>query len=77
MFQKTKLLFMNTLTNSLILILLFIGIQNSNKKNKVNFLYFESAKIPVGFILGISFFAGSTIGSSIITLNRNHKNQIK
>lgn len=69
MFQKTKLLLINTITNSLILILLFIGIQNSNKKNKVKFLYFESAKIPVGFILGISFFTGSTIGSTLITLN--------
>ena len=48
MFQKTKLLFINTLTNAIILILLFIGIQNSNKKSKVNFLYFESVKIPVG-----------------------------
>ena len=70
MFEKTKLLIINTLTNTIILILLFIGIQNSNKKNKVNFLYFESAKIPVGLILGISFFAGSTIGSTLITLNK-------
>ena len=70
MLQKTKLLIINTLTNTIILILLFIGIQNSNKKNKVNFLYFESAKIPVGLILGISFFGGSTIGSTLITLNK-------
>ncbi len=72
MFQKTKLLIINTLANTIILILLFIGIQNSNKKNKVNFLYFESAKIPVGLILGISFFAGSTIGSTLITLNKKN-----
>ena len=72
MFQKAKLLIINTLTNTIILIILFIGIQNSNKKNKVNFLYFESAKIPVGLILGISFFAGSTIGSTLITLNKKH-----
>lgn len=77
MFQKTKLLFINALTNAIILILLFIGIQNSNKKSKVNFLYFESAKIPVGLILGLSFFAGSTIGSTVITLNNNYKNEIK
>ena len=75
MFQKTKLLIINTLTNTIILILLFIGIQNSNKKNKVNFLYFESAKIPVGLILGISFFAGSTIGSTLITLNKKTLNR--
>ena len=77
MFQKTKLLFINTLTNAIILILLFIGIQNSNKKSKVNFLYFESVKIPVGLILGLSFFAGSTIGSTLITLNNNYKNEIR
>ena len=74
MFQKAKLLIINTLTNTIILIILFIGIQNSNKKNKVNFLYFESAKIPVGLILGISFFAGSTIGSTLVTLNKKTLN---
>ena len=73
MYQKTKKLILNFLTNIFLFILLFISIQNSNKNNKVNFLSFESTKIPVGLIIGMSFFTGSFLGGTLITLNNNYK----
>ena len=39
--------------------LLVIGIQNSSKKSKVNFLGHESIKLPISFIVGTSFISGS------------------
>jgi hypothetical protein len=43
--------------------MMVIGIQNSLKKEKVYFLNNESIKLPVSFIIGISFISGSLAGS--------------
>tara|TARA_B100000282_G_C31458622_1_gene365776 strand:+ start:132 stop:290 length:159 start_codon:yes stop_codon:yes gene_type:complete len=40
-----------------------VGIQNSAKKSKVNFLINETVKLPISFIIGSSFICGSVIGS--------------
>ena len=69
----------NLIFNLCLLIFLFLGIQNSNKKSKVNFYLTESVPLPLSFILGSSFIAGS-ISYSIINLifkteqnKNNHK----
>ena len=49
--------------NSLLFLLLMIGIQNSSEKSKINFLITESVKLPISFIIGTSFISGSIIGS--------------
>ena len=49
--------------NSSLLLMLIIGIQNSSSKNKVNFIINESVKLPMSFIVGLSFISGSFIGS--------------
>lgn len=49
--------------NSSLLLLLMIGIQNSNSKTKVNIIVEETIELPISFIVGISFICGSTIGS--------------
>jgi uncharacterized integral membrane protein len=65
-----KKLFFNAIFNSCLFLLLFIGIQNSSNKSKVNFLIDETIELPISFIVGSSFVIGSTLGSFIINLNR-------
>ena len=59
-----KILF-SLLFNSSLLLILFIGIQNSDKKTRVSFLINESVKLPISFIIGISFISGSIVGSVV------------
>jgi len=57
-----KIIFTTTF-NSCLFLLLMIGIQNSSRKIKVNFLINETVKLPISFIVGSSFISGSIIGS--------------
>ena len=50
-----------------------IGIQNSSSKRKVNLIINETVRVPISFIIGISFISGSLTGG-FLTLNRNNKN---
>ena len=62
--------------NLLLLIFLFLGIQNSNESKKIKFLGYESIQIPISFIIGTSFITGSILGSIIFSIiNLNHKNK--
>ena len=61
-FLIKKLLFALILNGSMFL-LLFIGIQNSSNKSKVNFLINETIELPISFIVGSSFILGSILGS--------------
>ena len=68
-----KKIFFSTIFNSCLFTLLIIGLQNNSKKSKVNFLVEETVKLPIGFIVGTSFIAGSIIGN-LFTLNLNKRN---
>ena len=57
-----KIIFTTTF-NVCLFLLLMVGIQNSAKKSKVNFLINETVKLPISFIIGSSFISGSIIGS--------------
>ena len=59
-----KIIFVLTF-NSCLFLLLMIGIQNSYKKSKVNFLKNQTVKLPISFIIGSSFIGGSIVGSFI------------
>ena len=59
--------------NSLLFLLLMIGIQNSSNKRKINFFIIETVKLPVSFIIGTSFISGSIIGS-VTTIGFTRKN---
>jgi len=59
-----KLLY-SAIFNSCLFALLFIGIQNSSNKSRVDFLIDETIELPVSFIVGSSFILGSTMGSFI------------
>ena len=58
-----KKLFFSIIFNFSLFLLLIIGIQNSDKKSKVNILINETIKLPISFNVGSSFITGSVIGS--------------
>ena len=66
-----KFLF-SAIFNSCLFVLLFIGIQNSSNKSKVDFLINETIELPISFLVGSSFIFGSIFGS-FIDINMNNK----
>ena len=73
MHTQIKKIFFITTFNSCLFTLLVIGLQNNSNKSKVNFLVEESVQLPIGFIVGTSFIAGSLIGN-LFTLSLNNNN---
>ena len=69
-FVIKKLLF-STIFNSCLFFLLFIGIQNSSTKSKVDLLVDETIELPISFIVGSSFILGSIIGSTSTIYKNN------
>ena len=61
-----KKTFLAMIFNSCLLIFLFIGIQNSSNKNKVDLLIEETIELPTSFIVGSSFILGSIFGSFLV-----------
>ena len=58
-----KKLLLATVFNSFLFVILFIGIQNSSNKSKVDLLIDETIELPISFIVGSSFILGSILGS--------------
>ena len=65
-FLIKKILLKLTINLSLFLILM-IGIQNSSNKQKVNLIMSNTIRLPIGFIVGVSFISGSLSGSILST----------
>ena len=61
-----KKLFYAVIFNSCLFVVLFIGIQNSSNKNKVDLLIEETIELPISFIVGSSFILGSIFGNLIV-----------
>ena len=59
-----KLVF-SLILNSTLFLTLITGVYNSDKKSKVNFLTQETIDLPISFIIGSSFIAGSVTGGFI------------
>ena len=53
------------LFNGSLLAILIIGIQNSSKKTKVNFIVNETIELPISFVIGLTFISGSIFGNFI------------
>ena len=64
--------FLGLIFNSSLFAILIIGIQNSTNNSKVNLIFEETVQLPISFIVGNSFIAGSILGS-LLTLNLNKK----
>lgn len=69
MILPLKKLINSTIFNLCIFIILIIGIQNSGNKSRANLLINETVDLPISFIIGSSFIAGSITGSFISILN--------
>ena len=67
-----KKLLHSAIFNACLFVVLFIGIQNSSNKSKVDFLINETIELPISFLVGSSFILGSIFGS-FIDLNMNNK----
>ena len=67
-----KKLSLGVIFNSCLFVILFIGIQNSSDKNKIDFLIDETIELPISFIAGSSFIVGSIFGSFLV-LDTNNK----
>ena len=61
-----KKLTLAVIFNSCLFVILFIGIQNSSNKSKVNLLIDKTIELPISFIVGSSFILGSIIGSFLV-----------
>ena len=72
MFFPLKKILLNLTYNLSLFLLLIIGIQNSSNSRKVNLIFNETVKLPISFIIGISFISGSVCGSFLTT---NHKEE--
>ena len=66
-----KKLFLGVIFNSCLFVVLFIGIQNSSNKNKVNLLINETIELPISFLVGSSFILGSIFGSFLVLGMKN------
>ena len=67
-----KKLFLAVIFNSCLFLVLFIGIQNSSNKSKVDLLVDETIELPISFIVGSNFILGSILGSFLV-LNMNNE----
>ena len=67
-----KKILYSAIFNSCLFAVLFIGIQNSSNKSKVDFLINETIELPISFIMGSSFILGSILGS-FIDINMNNE----
>ena len=61
-----KKLFLSVIFNSCLFLALFIGIQNSSTKSKVNLFFEDTIELPISFIVGTSFIVGSILGSFLV-----------
>ena len=61
-----KKLFLAVIFNSCLFVVLFIGIQNSANKSKVDLLIDETIELPISFIVGSSFILGSIFGNFLV-----------
>ena len=66
-----KKLFLALIFNSCLFVVLFIGIQNSSNKNKVDLFIEETIELPISFIVGSSFILGSIFGNLIVLDMKN------
>ena len=73
LFPIKKLIYVMIFNLSLFLFLI-IGIQNSSNKRKINLIIGETIKLPISFVVGISFISGSVAGS-LLTINLGNKKQ--
>ena len=74
MFLRFQLVLFNLASSILLIFFLCLGSQNLNKRYALNVPGVEMVKLPIGFLVGISFTLGSLSGgitSSILMTKKN------
>ena len=66
-----KKLFFTVIFNSWLFVVLFVAIQNSSNKRRVDLIIDETIELPISFIVGSSFILGSILGN-ILFLDMNN-----
>ena len=66
-----KKLFFTVIFNSCLFVILFVAIQNSSNKRKVDFIINETIELPISFIVGSSFILGSILGNLLFLDMKN------
>ena len=72
MFYNLKKIIFNFTYNLSLFLILIIGIQNSSSSAKIKLFINETIKLPVSFIVGLSFISGSLTGS-LLRINYGDK----
>ncbi len=67
-----KIIFSLTFNASLFL-LLMVGIQNSKEFRKLNLIFSQTVRLPISFIIGVSFISGSLTESILTNTFMNKK----
>lgn len=65
----------NLSLNFILVLFLFLGIQNSDIRKKVVFFNLETIELPLSLIVGTSFIAGSLTGNLIFNITRFRKDK--
>jgi len=65
---KLRTISFSIIFNLTLFFTLMVGIQNSSTQKKVNLLIGETIRLPISFIVGLSFIAGS-FTSNLIEMN--------
>ena len=60
------------LFNLSLFMMLMIGIQNSSMKSEVKFLTNKTVNLPISFIMGVNFIAGSLFGNFLFFKKSNN-----
>ena len=60
------------LFNLSLFMMLMIGIQNSSLKSEVKFLTNKTVNLPISFIMGVNFIAGSLFGNFLFFKKSNN-----
>ena len=68
-----KKIFFALTFNSSLFLLLMVGIQNSTETRKVNLILNQTVKLPIAFVIGVSFISGSLTGSFLTNTFMNQK----
>ena len=71
--NKIRIIFLNLTINLILFCFMFITIQNSSERRKINFLFFETIHLPISFIVTTSFITGAITGS-ILTISKKEFN---
>lgn len=71
--KNLKILLINLIINSTLLLFTFVNIQNVSERRKINFIFFETINFPLSFILSSSFIAG-TITGTLFSLKLKEEN---